>query len=227
MKKYFLPVVFFSLIISGCASKTVLPTADQFAVLQHKTITFTNKTKPLEPVIMTPTRAIANSAMVGFLDSIALSLMDDNKTYKVKKVPSLYLNTGLIRQFVKNYDMKYIENNTSMDSDSIDELIARYPGVDYILDNEIKFWNVQYFAMHWKTYTINLIDEMRLIDVANHKVIAQKTCKYLPEYEENMPSYEEMMADNGALIAKETKKALMYCVEDLSDFLFSEIGNKK
>jgi len=219
MFKYLYFVVL-GLILSACSTKTVNLDSQLKNSFENKTITFTNRAKPIQPDVMTPTKAIGMSGMVGFLDSLVLSLFDDGKTYEVKKVPSLYINNKLVKEFVDRYHMKYVENDIMTDKNSVDDLVNQYKNSDYILDNDTTYWMVSYYPTHWGTYSVGLFDVMRLIDTKNSKVIAQKMCKYYPEYKEGMPSYDEMFADNGKLIKIGTKQALDYCVEDFKKLLF-------
>lgn len=210
------------LIFSACAAKTIALDKQVKKKFYHKTITATNREGPLQPDVITPSRALGMSGMVGFLDSLALSVFDDNKSYNVRKVPSLYINNQLISALTKQYDMQYIPNQTMTKSTDVKVLIKKYPGTDYILDNQTTSWTLNYFVTHWSKYTVQLFDVMKLIDTASGKIVAQKVCSYLPEYNKHTPTYDEMFANNGRLIRLETQKALDYCVEDFKKLLFQE-----
>lgn len=214
-------LILIGLMFSACAPKTITLNSQLKNNFENKTITFTNREGPLEPNVMTHTRAIDLSGMVGLLGSLTIALFDNDKNYKVNKVPSLYINNKLIQELTTKYNMKHIKNNTMTHTTSVDELIRQYPNSDYILDNTTTYWMIIYYPTHWTTYTVNLFNVMKLIDTKNAKIVAQKICQYQPKYKDNMPSYDEMFANNGALIKKETQKALDYCIEDFKSLLFN------
>jgi hypothetical protein len=221
--KQILTFIFIGFILSACSTKTVDLNQDVKAQFINKSITVTHREKPTSPEIMTPTKAIGMSGLVGFLDSLVLSSFDDGKGYKTIKVPSDYINFKLIEKFKNNYKMGYIENNIKVDKDSLEDIIASYPNSDYILDTTTTYWTMLYFPMHWGTYRIAMFNTMKLIDVKNQKLIAQKQCTYDPKYQDGMPSYDEMFAEKGKLLIQESKKAMDSCIDEFTKVLFSDL----
>jgi hypothetical protein len=211
-------IVLFAL-FSGCSTKTIALKNDEKTLLQNKTITFTNREEPKQISVMTPTKAIGLSGIVGFLDSLVLSFFDDNDQYNTTNSISSYANIQLVNRLKDKYHMKYIENNATTDQDNIDKLIKQYPNSDYLLDSKTTYWNLVYYPLHWGKYRVAMKNVLKLIDVKNKKIVAQKQCIYVPKYSDKTPTYDDFFANDGKLIKEATKKILDSCIEEFYQLL--------
>jgi hypothetical protein len=76
-----------------------------------------------------------------------------------------------------------------------------------------------YYPLHWGKYRIGMINILKLIDVKNRKILAQKQCVYDPKYSDKTPLYDDFFANDGKLIKEETKKILDSCIEEFYQLL--------
>lgn len=214
--------------LMGSSSTTISP--DYF---RGKTLTFTNRSKPTEPMVLTPEKAITQSIKTLFgaglfvtmgsgIASAATAYMGADEVVaetNVSKTSSLYLNARLVPFLVKEYGMVFVPNSTVDDSLTVAEILTHYKA-DYILDNYTYFWQLGPYTTHWDTYRVVFHNKLRLIESVTGNVIVEGQCEYSPEYAEGMPNYAQMIYNDGQLVREETQKAMNLCLEEFKTKLF-------
>lgn len=219
--RYILSITIMLLIFSGCTNKTInIKKSDDFKNLTDKTFTYVKRDKPIQPFVMTPSKAVFFSLTGGLggavLGGYEYAISNDDS----KKIPSYYINKNISDMLHKKYNMKYIKPNIITDSSNIDEIIKNYNNVDYLIDSQDSAWTVGYFPMHWGTYRVIYRNNLRMISTKSKKIIAQGSCEYQPEYHKTMPTYDQMFANNNKLLKKYTQIALDKCLNEFKENIF-------
>jgi len=220
MKNY-ASVFIFAFLLLGCSPKTIVMTDVTKQNISNKTFSFTNRSKPASPFVMTPSKALVGGLTGGIGAAIMVATDDNMNEENVTKTPSSYLNAKLVKTLTQDYKLTLVENNKMIDTQDIDKIIAQYSGVDYILDNHTYFWQVVYFPTHFGTYRVMLYNTMKLIDTKDKKVIAQTVCEYNPDYADDMPTYDQMFENDNLILKRQTKEALDKCLTKIKSEIFS------
>jgi hypothetical protein len=189
------------LMLDGCA--TYKPeTISQSALLpyQGRQLTIVTYQKP-DFMAMTQTIALTSGMFgaIGGLAGASIAIDNGNKIISDDNIsdPSLEIRDKLLPQ-LRDLLKPSSENALSGDIKATDEAalskLAGNSGV--VFDVQTLGWNFFYipFSAH---YRVVLSLRARLIDAGTGKRIAQAPCTY-PSEEKGAPTYDEMLAGNGA-----------------------------
>ena len=64
-----------------------------------------------------------------------------------------------------------------------------------------------YFPTHWNQYRVMYLVHLRLIDRQSKKMLAEGFYKYLPEYNKNAPSYDDLVSNGAQGLKRELRRA--------------------
>jgi len=77
-----------------------------------------------------------------------------------------------------------------------------------------------YFPVDWSHYRVMYAGLARLVDASTGKVVAQSPCKFDSGEEMNPPTYDELYANNAALLKAKMQTAADACVGQMTQALF-------
>ena len=192
--------------LGGCANvKAVQAPTEAVSGLQGTPLTVVTHAKP-SFVAMTPGKGALG--MIGAFAAIG----DGNKMVETYQLPDPALGVAakmkpvLMDKFSFSGSKAVADEQEKITSDSALATAADKNGV--VLDVVTIGWGFSYFPLSWSHYNINMNATARLIDARSGKVIAQSSCAPPKEQQKNepaadsdkAPTYDEMTADNGALI---------------------------
>jgi hypothetical protein len=80
-------------------------------------------------------------------------------------------------------------------------------------------WTSIYFPFDWSHYGIAFSAEARVIDASTGKVVAQAGCT-VEAKKENAPTYDELYANNAAVLKAKSQEAADECAGQMSRLLF-------
>jgi hypothetical protein len=84
---------------------------------------------------------------------------------------------------------------------------------NFVIDVQTINWGVVYFASNLTRYRVIYSATSRIIDTAKKKVVAEGYCGRFPELNGSSPSYDELVANDAALLKKELSTAAIECVK--------------
>jgi len=206
------------MILSGCTTirKQTLD-ANNAAALKDQTIAVTTYPKP-DFAAMTPVKAA-----LGLIGAFA-AISDGNQLVEKYKVgdPALMVSNDLATALSNRLGVKRIATPLSATDDDVTKIAAlASPSSPYILDVKTFVWSMNYFATDWTHYRILYTARARLINTNTKTVVAEGFCKHIPESNTNAPTYDELMANDGARLKLEQKNAANSCVDTLQNEMFA------
>lgn len=68
----------------------------------------------------------------------------------------------------------------------------------FVIDVETRMWHMTYFPTDWTHYQVPYMAIARLIDVDTAGILAESTCKLIPETNAGAPTYDELLANGAA-----------------------------
>ncbi|OLL30850.1 hypothetical protein BTH42_14840 [Burkholderia sp. SRS-W-2-2016] len=203
--------------LAGC---TVIQTktlaTDRSEVLYGKTLVVDEYPTPTFTA-STPGKAIF--AMIG----AALMIAEGNQFVKESEIhdPAAYIGNQLARRLATQHTITLRPNDAGpLNGNSIDEIAARYPQSDLVLDSQTTYWSYVYFPAHWDSYRLMYAVRTRLIDVRSRSVLAEAFCKHIPEYSDDAPSHERLTANAGEWVKQRLMIYADACVDELANAMF-------
>lgn len=108
--------------------------------------------------------------------------------------------------------------------DSMAELseVAHYKG--NIFDVETITWRLGYFPLDESHYRVQYFARARLIDASAGRLIATSDCAYTSDNDHPSPTYNDLLANDAALLKQKLSAAAMKCTETFSRDLLTSQG---
>jgi len=227
--KYFTAILF-TFILSGCAQKTLIMDKKQKSLLNNKTLTFIEKSRPNRPDISTPGKAIG-AAMGGIFGAILLSVNDES--ISKLKTPSNYISKEIAPFIANKYHMIFKKEKRKEKEETalsimtskrnipeLDQFKESYSS-DYLLDVNTYNWIITHRLWSGSaSYLIVMRNNLRLIERESQKIISSTSCEYFPKSKEELLTHKELFANNGEMIKEESQKAINLCIEKIKTELF-------
>ncbi len=204
-------------LLGGCAHMDVIQTtSSQLKGLEQQPLTVINYDKKQDFVAVTPTKA-----MFGAIGAVAM-VHSGNQIIEENAVPDPALD--IVRQLAPLYveRLKTAQARIAKawkGSDDIPELVQSVKSKGAILDVKTMGWNIGYFPTNWTHYRITYVARARLIDATSGTLIGQAPCTYVSDDESTAPTYDELMADQAALLKSKLATAATSCSSVISEAL--------
>jgi hypothetical protein len=216
MKKIFYLVV--SLIIAGCSSVKIVhlnPAAS--ANIQGKSLVLVKRRSP-DFIAMTSKKGMF--AVVG----VGAAVKAGNALVREKGIedPALKIGRSVAQVLKSRYGMtvKGI-SRAYAESDDLGVISRLAAGQDYALDVATNGWSFIYDGFSFSDYLVGYSAKLRLIDVKAGKVLAEGLCIYdWKKAGKPTVSYEELMANDAAVIKKHLVESVDFCTRYYSKTLF-------
>ncbi len=84
-----------------------------------------------------------------------------------------------------------------------------------VLDVATLGWSFNYFSLDWSHYHVMYAGIGRLTDAATGKLVAQVPCKYDTEDEKDPPSYDDLVANDAAILKTKLAAASDSCTDTI------------
>ncbi len=110
----------------------------------------------------------------------------------------------------KNYKVKIKTNSKDeIDSYNVKKISNSYKGIaDYVLSSRTLGYGLSYIRFDISNYVTTYSAQVKLIDVANEKVVAQGSCTYTPS---NKHSRKGLLDKNAAILKDDLSKGAVAC----------------
>lgn len=133
--------------------------------------------------------------------------------------PSAYIGRSLAERLGKNYQFSEITDvpqphSTKEDDPAYASKLAR-DGL--VIDVRSYMWSFIYFPTHWGKYKPLYSARARIIDAKTGVVVGQQTCQIKDSDSDSAPTYDELVADKGAILKAQIRKAADACVTQIAD----------
>ncbi|WP_211472767.1 hypothetical protein [Collimonas humicola] len=199
-------------LLGACTTLREQPLASsEMNAVSGKTVAVSRYATP-DFAAMTPAKAA-----LGLFGAVAM-ISAGNSFVKDNSIPDPAENIGrqLAEAFGNKYQTKTVATiDGALSDDDIDAIVKQYAASDLVMDVKTINWSYVYYPVNWDSYRILYTARMRLIDTKRKSVLAEGFCKRMPEKNEQMQSFDAMVADQGAWI----KKVLLGYANDCSNEL--------
>ncbi len=210
-------------ILAGCASNTVaVPKGGKS--LRGKTITIIHKDFPKRPFIKTDAVEVGEAiggVIGGIIMGSAQGKLYEGVTYQN---PSEIIANNLINDITSRYSMRYIPNAKKVSSNKNLNILNSNPNsnkeksykeqynTDYLLNVDTPTWRMYYSTMFIDNASFDMSNNIEIIDTKTEKPIAQVSCTYEKKWEDKIPKYKDIFANNHQFIKNYTQKAIDACI---------------
>jgi hypothetical protein len=212
MKKIVL-ILLTATVFTGCATVSKQPMAVEVgSAMKEQTLTHTVRSKKQD--------FVANSYgknALGILGAFS-AISEGNQIIANNQVadPADEIARGLADALQASRGAKIAGGPINVDADSPAAIAAAAGGkAKYVLDVQTLVWNLLYFPTDMTHYRVIYTARARLIDTASNAVVAEGGCKRWPESNTDAPTYDQLVANNAALLKKELSIAASECVATL------------
>lgn len=211
MKKVLLVVVAAGA-ISGCASINKLPIAPTTtAEIKGQAIAQTKR--PL-PDFSAMTAGKAAFALIG----AALMISEGNSIIANNKIsdPADAIASSLVTVLEDAHGAKSTEQRVMVDSDDVIQITTAANGAaPFVVDVQTINWSLAYFPTDWTHYRVIYSAKARLINTSTRATVAEGFCQRVPESNIGAPTYDELTANEAALLKQELSQAATECLRTL------------
>jgi len=204
--------------ISGCSVQAIKPSEEAIKGLAGKSITAVHFEKTDFSAMK------AGNAMFGAIGGLA-AVSSGNALIAEHGVddPSAAIAKLLSAAVKEKFGASTVSEVAQAISRDVDEpeAVVKATGstVGYVLDVKSLNWGLIYFPTNWTHYRMLYSVRGRLINAANGDVVAQMPCSFNSDTEETAPDYDQLIADNGALLKKKAADAAVACAKVMVDSL--------
>lgn len=194
--------------VSGCVSAPI-KTIGSSSELQGKTIVLSEYAKP-DFMAMT-----AGKAMFGLFGAAAMVNAGNDLVAKDGiPDPSLAVSAKLAEDLQGARGEKLLSNKKVIAADDkISTLLKDYPGADLIIDVKTINWMYSYYPSKWDKYHVFYAARLRVLDGKTGSLVAQAICKGDPTDQNNPPTRDQLLANDGELLKNLLQKAGDSCVK--------------
>lgn len=219
LKSTFVTVVCLTLLTNCVSIKDIPLSTNELKNMSGKTIVITSREKP-DMALMTYNNMLI-SVLFAVIPGSFWMIHQGNKIVNENNIedPSVLVASKIEDDLRKQYNLKYIDNSKieKINSNDVKEISASYRGIaDYVLDVETINWNIQYVSA--SDNIVRYVSHLRLIDVNNSKVIAEKGCTFRPY---NRYTKKELLENHAENIKKELTSAANLCVDFYKNNVFN------
>ncbi|MGF6805647.1 hypothetical protein OKW30_000773 [Paraburkholderia sp. Clong3] len=206
-------IALFSCALVGCASiqpKALAP--EQGEALRGTTLVVDEYQRP------TFAATTPGKAMFGMIGA-ALMIAEGKRFVTESEIhdPAAHIGNQVAQRIASQHGITLRSIDAApLDSNAIDAIVARYPESDLVLDSQTTYWSYVYFPTHWDSYRLMYVVRLRLIDTHSRSVLAEAVCKRIPEYLDDAPSHDRLIANSGEWVKQRLMIYADSCVDELA-----------
>lgn len=212
-----MPIALIALAIGGCASTKVVPlSAESAAALEGRRIGASEYETPDFSAFT------AGKAMFGLVGA-ALMISAGNRIVSENAVedPAGEIAASLAGRMAEVHGMTVSGSGSGavLADGSVGSVAERYDDADYVMDVRTVNWSFLYFPTDWSRYRVLYSAKLRLVETRGGQVIAEGFCKRVPDYTDDAPTREELLANEAARLKSELATARALCDAQFRDVL--------
>ena len=204
--------------ISGCVSfKNQVIDTKSVTEIKGQTITYTVRKKP---DFAATTAGKAAFALLG----AAAMISEGNKIIASNNVPDPadVIATGLANTLENAYGVQLVTPPTEVNANDEAQVAASINGkAKFIIDVQTVHWSFGYFPTDWTHYRVIYTAKARLIDAQSKAVVAEGFCKHIPTSNIGAPTYDELLANEAAMLKRELNSIASECVSSMKTQMLS------
>lgn len=191
-----------SLVVSGCVSTKSVSMSDGVRqALADRPVHPTTRAEP--PAFAAQT---AGKAMFGGIGAAAM-IKAGNDLVRENDItdPAPGISQALAAEVAARFSAHAAEAVAMEDGNPLT------PTAGYVVDVRTVNWSFIYFPTDWDNYRVIYSAQMRVLDPEG-AVVAQEFCSRVPEYSEDAPTYDQLLADGAARLKQEIAIAGDHCL---------------
>lgn len=205
------------LFLAGCAGKNMAIDRATLPTMQGKSVALV---KNESPSFIALTSGKGMFAILG----VAAAAAEGNQLVKNDEIldPATNISKLLAQELNSRYGLSPVEDTCPLaDSRSVAEIAKLAQDSDFALDVATYNWQFVYDGFSFSDYLVGYSVKMRLIDVANSRVISEGLCTYDTKTAgKPLVSYEALLENNSAYIKQSLEDATLFCVDKYATELF-------
>lgn len=217
MKNYYaaaMAAAFAAFCLAGCASsKPITASSETLSAYQGQ---------PLTVVTYNPKKGFyqmtAGSAMFGAIGAVAALAESEKLIAKYDLVSPAVRTAETLTPSLSDRLHPSAVTPLADPSDGKDakQLAALADNKGLVLDVQALAWTSSYFPVNWSHYRPVFVGVSHLIDAGTGKLIAQGPCKIDNFDDKGAPTYDEMYADNAAILKQQFQQAADECAGQMA-----------
>jgi hypothetical protein len=169
-----------------------------------------------------PGLGVLGAAIAGGIAGAATSSSYD-KSMLISKTsfadPALSIALALTTAMKSRMDVQVLPVAGKPANDSIESVLAVAPSADWALEVKTHSWSMVYFPTDWSHYRISYRSNLRVLDVASKRVLAESTCQ-LTQGEKRRPSLDQLVAKDASLLHFYFQQAQFECADQFATKVF-------
>jgi hypothetical protein len=214
MKKLLCSILLLVLLTGCVVTKNINLATDDLRNMRGKTIAVVSRDNS-NMALKTPLHAAMLGGALVYFDMIR----QGNNIVRNNNIedPSILMAKKLRDDLAKYYNLKIISDlePKKVSTYNVNKISDLYRGVaDYVIDVRTLNWELSYVAIDISNYAIVYSSQLKLIDVANSKVIAENSCSFRPY---NKDQKDVILADEAKFLKQELVGASDACSKLLKD----------
>jgi hypothetical protein len=129
--------------------------------------------------------------------------------------PANDISKALLAALSSQYELKAIDQPIEKaDASALTQAEAQ--GSRFAIDVQTVNWGFAYFPSNWTHYRVIYGATAKVVDLKTQQVVAEGSCKSMPETEANAPTYDDLLAENAARLKQELATAAKACIGQLT-----------
>lgn len=218
-KLYFITAFCVITITTGCNSVSPLQVSPELGqTLSGKSVTYAGYKSPTLMAHAVDNLAIAGAvfqrdteAHAGATITARNNLVD----------PAARIAERLAKRVQEKYKMsQVVPVSMDVETDKVDQLARIYPQTDVLLLVRTTYWGFSYYPTDWTHYRPFYTANAQLINLKSNTILATSRCESFPNDSTNAPTYDQMLADNAAVLKKWIQEESEYCIDKFSADMF-------
>ena len=197
--------------LAGCVSTATIPVSQKTATDMRGQPVAPVARKTPDFAAMTPGKAMFGLIGAGLMISEGNKIVADNKVAD----PAANIATELSSMLAQKHGASSSAASVTVDSDDVAKIAQSAPGARFIVDVQTVNWSLLYFPTNWARYRVLYTAKARIVDTQAKSVVAESFCKHIPEDASQAPSYDDLLANEGALLKTHLAQGAKSCLDQL------------
>lgn len=211
MRNLFLAAIFLVFCSACVSTKNVPIDINAFEKIEFSKITLSKREKP-DFSATTPGKAVLGGIGVIAMISAGNKIIQENEI----EDPANFIGAQLGKMLAEKYDSVEVGRSDVVVSGlKTKSVIDTYSGVGILLDVQTINWSFIYFPTKWGKYKVIYSAKLRLIDSDSGTLLAEGFCQRVPEYNDNAPTKDQLLAESAARLKEELLLGANSCIEQL------------
>ena len=133
--------------------------------------------------------------------------------------PAVGIANAMTAAIKSHMDVQLVPAAAKPGEDGIDAVLAAAPGADWTLEVKTLSWSLVYFPTDWSHYRISYRSNLRVLDIATKRVLAESVCQ-VTQGEKRRPSLDQLVAKDAVLLHYYYQQAQFDCSDQFATKVF-------